>query len=557
MFSQRSSLAFTATLGALACALVAAPTASGAAHSYLNVTNSVLNLAADTNGYQIPDFSHAGYESSNKELPVFGQDYAAKITLSNPSGDETDRIQDAIRKVSDLPMNASGYRGAVVLGAGTWNVTSLTIDADGVVLRGAGQDATIITSSVTTPGQTIRVGSSGSDSSPDSFTSGRSGTQWKITDSTVDVGSRSFSLSSGHGVRAGDAIIIEHPATAEWLAAIDNGGSDVKSEHWPVGSVPIRYHRYVTAVDGTRVTVDAPVMYSLVKSRSQSFVYKFTGSTRKHVGIENLTVDHRTKSNFDANHGSDCIRINRAENCWVRDVTASNFRRAGFYIGESTRITIANSKAIDPHSEIKSAQRYGFLTNAGQLVLFKDCYGRRSRHTFIGNGHAMDSGNVYLRCVAEDNYSASESGHQRWANGHLWDGCEFRHVGKPESGASFNDMMIWLGNHGDNSNGHGWASVNTVVYRSTVAAPGYGVVAKPPTGMNYVIASSGEWRSEHSAHGDYPGALNIATSGTLPRSLFEAQLAQRSGKGSPAPEIPEVPEVTIPAAPSELGGALQ
>ena len=72
-----------------------------------------------------------------------------------------------------------------------------------------------------------------------------------------------------------------------------------------------------------------------------------------------------------------------------------------------------------------------------------------------------------------------------------------------------------------------------------------------------VIASSGEWRSEHSAHGDYPGALNIATSGTLPRSLFEAQLAQRSGKGSPAPEIPEVPEVTIPAAPSELGGALQ
>lgn len=549
IFTQRLPLVFVSALSAIACAL-ATPTASAAAHTYLKASSGGLSLPADASGYQIPDFSYAGYKSSEEELPKFGDHYAAKVTLSNPSGDETSRIQDAIKKVSALSKNSHGYRGAVVLGAGTWNVTSLTIDADGVVLRGAGPDSTIITSSVTKPGQTIRVGSSGSKSNSDAFMAGRSGTQWKITDSTVHVGSRSFSLTSGHGVRVGDAIIIEHPATAAWLAAVDNGGSPVKSEHWPVGSVPIRYHRYVTAVDGNRVTVDAPVMYSLVKSLSQSFVYKYTGSLRQQVGIENLTVDHKTKSNFDGNHGNDCIRFNLSENCWVRNVVTQNFRRAGFYIGESTRITIQDSKAIDPHAEITSAMRYGFLTNAGQLILFKDNYGRRSRHTFVGNGHAMDSGNVYLRCVAEDNYAASESGHQRWANGHLWDGCEFRHVGKPESGAKFNDMMIWLGNHGDNSNGHGWAAVNTVVYRSSVAAPGYGIVAKPPTGMNYVIASSGEWRSKHSAHGDYPGALNIATSGTLPKSLFEAQLAQRLGNGAPAPVL------TRPDAPSGLGGSV-
>jgi hypothetical protein len=45
--------------------------------------------------------------------------------------------------------------------------------------------------------------------------------------------------------------------------------------------------------------------------------------------------------------------------------------------------------------------------------------------------------------------------------------------------------------------------------------------------MNYEIDCIGDFRSDHFAHGDYPGAIDIDTKGVLPESLFEAQLNQR------------------------------
>ena len=161
------------------------------------------------------------------------------------------------------------------------------------------------------------------------------------------------------------------------------------------------------------------------------------------------------------------------------------------------------------------------------MVLFKNCFASRGRHSYVGAGHGMDSGNVFLNCIAENNYAATEDGHQRWVNGTLFDNCTFRQTSLPEEGHEFDPKMFWLGNHGNNSNGHGWASCTTVAYKCTVVAPGYAIIAKPPTGMNYEIECLGDFRSNHFAHGDYPGALDTATKGSLPESLFEAQLTQR------------------------------
>lgn len=526
----------------LAVALFALAATVASATTYLSVSDSGLVLAADASGYRIPDFSHAGYLSSNASLPTFGVEYTSKASLSNPSGDETARIQKAIDTVAAMPLNAHGYRGAVTLGAGTWKVTTLRIGADGVVLRGAGPGSTTVASADPDGvGETIRLGSGTATATATSmFEDGRSGTKWNITTSVVHAGDTQFDVASGHRLAPGDRIIIEHPCTQAWLDAVDQGGSPDAADHWAVGSVPIRYYRYVRKVSGNTITIDAPVMYSLVRARSQCFVYRYTARTYQKIGIENLTVDHITKSSTDEGHLNDCVRFNHVENGWARNVTVQNYKRFGFMVCESSRITIEDSRAIDPHSVITSAKRYGFDCTGGQLVLFKDCYGRRNRHTFVTNGHAMDSGNVFLRCIAEDAYAASEHGHQRWASGSLFDGCIFRNVGTPEAGAKFSSMALWLGNHGNNSNGHGWSAVTAVAYRCVVESGTYAIVAKPPTGMNWVIACTGDFRSVHSVHGDYPGALRIATSGTLPPSLFEAQLKQRRG-GAGTSSTPAAP----------------
>lgn len=497
--------------------------------TYLRAADSGLSFPADADGYRIPDFSYAGYLSSNAPLPMHGSEYDTKVTLNDPNGDETKRIQEALDAVASLPINASGYRGAVTLGPGTWHVTTLAVSASGVVLRGSGRNATIVASErPARVSETIRLGSSAGTLDPRRmFDEGRDGPRWDITTPVVQVGATEFDVSGDHALRPGDRIIIEHPCTADWLDAVDRGGSPDPATQWKVDEVPIRYFRRVTKVARTRVSIDAPVMYTLVRARSQSFVFKYTATLVSHVGLEDLTVDHITESNLSEAHSNDCVRFNQVENGWARNVTAQNYKRSGFLLCESSRITLERCEAIDPHSRIRGSMRYGFNSGGAQLTLLRECYGRRNRHTFVGNGNGMDSGNVFLHCVADDAYAASETGHQRWYNGSLFDGCTFRNIGSPETGAKFSDRAIWLGNHGANAGGHGWAAVTAVLYKCVLPPPGYAIINKPPTGMNYVIDCWGDFRSQFAHFGDHPGALSIGVSGALPRSLFEAQLAQR------------------------------
>lgn len=99
------------------------------------------NEAAD--GSTIPDFSHVGYHGDGARSLPSRDDIPALATLmaaSDGAGDDTARIQAALDEVGAAPMSSvNGYRGAVVLNAGTFRIADpLVMRHDGVVLRGAG-----------------------------------------------------------------------------------------------------------------------------------------------------------------------------------------------------------------------------------------------------------------------------------------------------------------------------------------------------------------------------------------------------------------------------------
>jgi hypothetical protein len=91
-------------------------------------TDGKLIYVSDSLGNKIPDFSNAGYKGGGVAIPYVPN----KVTVWPVVGDNTENIQAAIDKVSALPLDASGFRGAVLLKIGTYNLEKpVTIKASG------------------------------------------------------------------------------------------------------------------------------------------------------------------------------------------------------------------------------------------------------------------------------------------------------------------------------------------------------------------------------------------------------------------------------------------
>ncbi|MFT3935722.1 MAG: hypothetical protein QM726_18990 [Chitinophagaceae bacterium] len=107
------------------------------------VDKNKITYNADSLGNRVPDFSYCGYMASEKAIP----EAPVKVVVPVASGDATLRIQSALDYAAGLPLDANGFRGAVLLQKGNYEVSGqLRITASGVVLRGsgAGDNGTII-----------------------------------------------------------------------------------------------------------------------------------------------------------------------------------------------------------------------------------------------------------------------------------------------------------------------------------------------------------------------------------------------------------------------------
>src|SRR4051812_1937251 len=71
-------------------------------------------------GDHIEDYSTAGYMGGTVPIP----DVPIKQTVNPVAGDNASSIQAAINAVAALPLDANGFRGAVYLNAGTYDVST-------------------------------------------------------------------------------------------------------------------------------------------------------------------------------------------------------------------------------------------------------------------------------------------------------------------------------------------------------------------------------------------------------------------------------------------------
>ncbi len=488
------------------CSSYPPPSRAGQWQSSIVRYNSAgrLTYTTDAADNRIPDFSYAGYHYGQAEPPLL----PVVQTIGPVSGDNTANIQAALDQVGARTPDANGLRGTLRLLPGTYEIRgSLRLDRSGVVLRGAGDGSnaasnTILIARGDTPHQrtVVRVGTG--DGSPWHNTAAATNV---IADAKVSA--TSLRVASTAGLAAGNEILIRHPSTAAWIAAVDGGGL-VNSADWTPGSTDIPYVRRIVRIVGDQIDLDAPIYNHLKRGLAQATVAKVTSrSLVNHVGVEDLRIDIETAGGVDENHAWTAISVVGAEDSWVRGVTALHFGKAGVETSGAIRITVTDTQALSPVAIVTGGRMYNFNAEANsQLILFTHCAATGGRHHFISNGTSSASGIVFHRCTSD---GSSSEGHRRWSQALLFDSIN-------ATGGS-----ILIGNRGDWGTSHGWGAVHSAIWNYTKGM----AVQQPPTGQNYAVSRAGS-----RANPPWPGPaghVEIQAGELVPESLYEAQLCDR------------------------------
>lgn len=487
--------------------------------------NMRLVYHSDVVGNRIPDYSHAGYKGGGVDIP----EVESVLEISPIPGDNTAHIQSAIDAVSAMSVNSNGFRGAVLLKPGLYPIYgTIYIKKSGVVLRGSGDgstssDNTIIQGKGTDKRTLVVIG--GNDISL--WRDAVAGSRVNITSEYLPVGSRTIEVEDATAYKVGDNIIIRHPSTQPWIDAVHGGDTGI-DDPWKPGEIDMYFNSFVTAIEGNKIQLNVPLYHELNRSLSQSYAWIFTRKNLlTEMGIENLRIDIETAGPLDENHPWYGVKYKGVEDCWAENVTVNHFAQAGFILEGTTRTTVLNCQAIEPHCVVDPSRRYNFhVAAACNNVLFKGCNSTESRHAFVSNGASTVAGMVFTGCSSEQAHTASE-GHRRWGSGFLWDNTSFN------STNTF--RVLGLYNRGDYGTGHGWTGTNQVAWN--ISAPkNQIVIQKPPIGQNYAIACNATVDNK----GPYSQAVGyIEGTGETSEitSLYEAQLAERLTYGA-GPDTP-------------------
>jgi hypothetical protein len=524
------ALAAVATLGQLgtgAAPAIDLTAARAPAGGWLSFVNGRLVYGQDAQGNRIPDFSSAGYEGGGVPLP----DVPARVTLSAPAGDATATIQAAINRVSALPLDANGFRGAVVLQPGTYRIgTSLHIGASGVVLRGATANPadTVLLPQNHKARTLVTIAGRGGIT--------RAGPSHAVTDAYVPVGSRTLTLDSTAGLAVGDSVIVQRPQTQAWIHAIGMDRIPPRPDHKPIHqwspNSGLQFERKIAGISGNQVTLDVPLTNALEKQFTSATVWKYSFPGRiSQVGLENLSSDGIAmggSSFFNVTF----VNLDAVENAWVRNTVVTRYTQP-YQVGTGAiRVTILHTQSLHmeqimPQNVLDQPFTYGV---SGQLVLVRDAVVTGSDVHAWTTQSLVPGPNVFSG-FDETNTSVDkfDSGpHQRWASGILAEDLTMRSTPVAQQRAI--DFAPWPATELEDrqwfGSGQGWSAGNSVLYNVSSTT---WRVEDPPTAHNWAIGMIGTNIGPRPNPPHQNGEFISIGMFVQPNSLYDQQLAERLG----------------------------
>ena len=546
-----------ATKSATATIALAPPTAPSSQWVYYNSSGQLTyktianadNTGAD--GYdQIIDFSTAGYNQGVGPIPTVP---AAVVVY--PSADATGKtdvtnINAAITAVAALPLT-NGFRGAIELAAGNFYVNAiLNINASGIVIRGAGYGTTSSSNTIinmvsaTTPYPLFVLGpyttsgcSSATTCSNSAYT--LTGSATAITDAYVPAGALTLDVASATGLAVGTTVVIQRPVTANWITFMQMNPTQIQSSSscsggtcsWiSVGNNGLRTDRTITAINGNRITLDAPMTDSIDSTYTGvngATVQPYTMARISNVGVENLHVVAPVPSNslVPPTNTYQLVATYTVLNAWVRNITAQDTLQSVDIENFSKQVTVSNVSVTHTVTQTASAQFMEYYINAGQQVLMDNVSDVADNNYFYSTSSTTQGPNVLRNSNFYGNLSVEP--HQRWATGLLVENTNMF-----ANAAGFNQQgYISIRDRGDYGTGQGWAIGWGVVWNSTAASF---TIQQPPGAQNWCIGCVGSQQTIPApglTANEPQGAIDAPGNYVFPASLYQAQLTQRVGLG--------------------------
>jgi hypothetical protein len=510
-------------IAALVCLSLALPLSLLEAETSISVSideAGKLVYLADARGNTVPDFSRVGYREGEvppTEVPV------VRELWPQPTGDDGQRIQHALDEAGKLPLQPSGFRGAVLLKRGTYRVAeSLAILNSGVVLRGegSGEDGTVLLATGTKKRTFLTIGPSlrrPIGEIPDSRT--------VITDSYVPWSARTLAVEKPGDLKSGDLVAIYRPATEAWIR--DLGMDDIPAEpdrqattkSWTPAGYHFTIERRIVSVDGNRIILDAPPMIALDQKYADSELFKIESHRMSEAGVENIRFvsEFRGAPDEDEEHAWHAVSFAAVENAWARNLAIAHFSHGVTTSTSSKNITVTDCHYFDPVSRITGGRRIGFGLS-GQYGLVEKSTTWDARHAFTTGSRARGP-NAFVDCKGENAQNADSGPHHRFAIGTLYDNVEDRYLNAQ--------------NRTDRGSGQGWAGAQQVFWNCTAETM---AVQQPPTAQNYAIGCIAQFVPGQFSPNEPPGLIESPGQHVAPRSLYKAQLQERlSGRHDTEP----------------------
>lgn len=475
----------------------------------------------NTKGDRIIDFSHAGYMGGGVALP----NVPVKLTVKPPidtNADCTGLIQEAIDKVSAMPLDKNGFRGTVLLAPGKYPCSnSIKIAADGVVLRGSGktENGTVIVMSGIKHTAFLLSNPSGQRTGNRLGNASQDEKSIKVTDQYIPAGSYSFNVADVSGLKVGDNMEIRKPVTDKWVhfMEMDDLVRDGKAQTWIKAGTLLITERCIAGIDGHKITLDVPLVdsYDAIYTNDQTTIVQANAVKRlKKAGLENLRIVAPPQAISHTKALYYGVRLT-GEDCWLRDLDLMETMESVGLGGR--RITVQSVAVVRKALHEGASKPAEFAPNAGQLLLDR-CAVEGDNIWFAAIGGGQTGPIVFLNCNFVGN--GRIEGHQRWSTGMLLDNCKV-----PGGGIDFK-------NRGSMGSGHGWGTAWSVAWNCTA---GSYVNQIPPGTYNWVIGSKGKSmplpRPFNRTGPNLPeGIFESAEVPVNPSSLYLAQLEERLGK---------------------------